>query len=108
MDFYFLLFSLFFPRITMVVSFMFGSYPDNSVWLIFDWILGLFLPRVLVLIYIYQNMGYENPWFWIHLAVALLVYFGGSHRSARWYVARRDVQVSKSDDVVTVVDAEPF
>jgi len=100
MEFYFLLFSLFFPRITMVVSFMFGAYPENSVWLIWDWILGLFIPRILVLIYIYQNMGYENPWFWVHLIVALLVYFGGSwggyRRGNIWWVERNSVPVSEA------------
>ncbi len=72
----------------MVVFFFCGWYPANIVPLWADWLLGLILPRVLVLIYIYQNMGYENPWFWTHLVVALVVYFGSSFRTARWRSSR--------------------
>ena len=99
MEFYFLLFSLFFPRITMIVSWMFGAYPENSVWLIWDWILGLFIPRLLVLIYIYQNMGYENPWFWTHLIVAIIVYltggWGGYRRRNVWWIQRESGEIEE-------------
>lgn len=85
MDFYFLLFSLFFPRITMLVALFFNpaAYPANSVPQIADILLGIFLPRVLILIYIYQNMGYENIWFVAHLVVAILAYLGGSRETMR-------------------------
>ncbi len=104
MEFYFLLFSLFFPRITMVVSFMFGAYPDNSVWLIWDWILGLFLPRILVLIYIYQNMGYETPWFWLHLIVAVVVFFSSSWRTYRWRYPTNVVVVDDKFEAVEFIE----
>ncbi len=85
MDFYFLLFSLFFPRITMLVAIFFNpaAYPANAVPQIADVLLGIFLPRVLILIYIYQNMGYENVWFVAHLVVAILAYLGGSRETVR-------------------------
>ncbi len=84
MDFYFLLFSLFFPRIVMLVYlFMFPElFPANSVPQWADVLLGIFMPRVLILIYIYQNLGYENIWFVAHLIVAIVVYLG-SGRKAR-------------------------
>ncbi|MBK9214204.1 MAG: hypothetical protein IPM59_01165 [Chloracidobacterium sp.] len=84
MDFYFLLFSLFFPRIVMMVYlFMFPElFPANAVPQWADIFLGIFMPRVLILIYIYQNLGYENIWFVAHLAVAIIVYLG-SGRKAR-------------------------
>jgi hypothetical protein len=88
MDFYFLLFSLFFPRITMVWYFLWDAYPANTVPLWADWLLGIFVPRILVLIYIYQNLGYQDPWFWIHLVAALLAWFGGSWRTYRWRQVR--------------------
>lgn len=83
MDFYFLLFSLFFPRITMIVYFLQGWYPENLVpnWL--DIVLGVLAPRILILIYIYQNMGWENIWFAAHLVVMLLTYFGGGRETLR-------------------------
>lgn len=90
MDFYFLLFSLFFPRITMVVYLIQGWFPANIVpdWL--DVALGIFAPRVLILIYIYQNMGYDNIWFAAHLVVMILTYFGGGRETARRRRRRRD------------------
>ncbi|MCW5959444.1 MAG: hypothetical protein KIS76_04730 [Pyrinomonadaceae bacterium] len=90
MDFYFLLFSLFVPRITMVVALFLGNFPANSVPQIFDILLGIFVPRILILIYIYQNMGYENVWFVAHLVVLIITYFGGSRETHRRVRRRRD------------------
>lgn len=85
MDFYFLLFSLFFPRLVMLVYLvMFPDlFPANSVPQWADVLLGVFMPRVLILIYIYQNMGYENIWFVAHLIVAVLVYLGSGRKAQR-------------------------
>ncbi len=85
MDFYFLLFSLFAPRIVLLVFlFLFPElYPANSVPQWADILLGIFFPRILILIYIYQNMGYENIWFAAHLIVAILAYLGGSRETRR-------------------------
>jgi hypothetical protein len=91
MDFYFLLFSLLFPRITMLVYFVQDWYPTNSVPFIGDILLGVFLPRVLILIYIYQNMGYENMWFAAHLVVLLLTSFGtGKKTKSRYWKRKKD------------------
>jgi len=85
MDFYFLLFSLFFPRIVLLVYlFIFPNlYPANSVPQIADILLGIFVPRILILIYIYQNLGYDNLWFVAHLIVAILAYLGGGRETRR-------------------------
>ena len=85
MDFYFLLFSLFFPRIVMLVYlFMFpAQFPNNAVPQWADILLGIFAPRVLILIYIYQNMGADNIWFIAHLVVMILAYFGGGHQTVK-------------------------
>lgn len=85
MDFYFLVFSLFFPRIVMVVYFLMfpNLYPANTVPDVADLLLGIFVPRVLILIYIYQNMGYNNIWFAAHLVVMILAYFGGGRETIR-------------------------
>jgi len=95
MDFYFLLFSLFLPRLVLLVYFLMSpaAYPANSVPQWADILLGVFFPRILILIYIYQNMGYENPWFWIHLVVAILAYMGGGRETRRRTVRRREVYV---------------
>ncbi|HEY8559044.1 MAG TPA: hypothetical protein VIL74_01480 [Pyrinomonadaceae bacterium] len=85
MDFYFLIFSLFFPRVVLLVYlFMFpAQFPANAVPQWADILLGIFLPRVLILIYIYQNMGAENIWFIAHLVVMILAYFGGGRETYR-------------------------
>ncbi|MBX3299861.1 MAG: hypothetical protein KF736_10410 [Acidobacteria bacterium] len=85
MDFYFLLFSLFFPRIVMVVYLIAYPhlFPNNDVPQWADLLLGIVSPRILVLIYIYQNMGYDNIWFAAHLIVMLMAYFGGGREARR-------------------------
>ncbi|MEJ7623205.1 MAG: hypothetical protein WKF34_04370 [Pyrinomonadaceae bacterium] len=85
MDIYFLIFSLFFPRLVLLVYlFLFPElYPPNSLPQIADILLGIFIPRVLILIYIYQNMGADNIWFIAHLVVMLLAYFGGGRQTVR-------------------------
>lgn len=92
MDFYFLLFSLFFPRIVMLAYFFMwpSAYPANTVPQLADIALGVIFPRALILIYIYQNMGYENIWFAAHLVVAILAYFGGGRETVRRRRVRED------------------
>jgi hypothetical protein len=83
MDIYFLIFSLFFPRIVLLVYLLQNWYPQNTVPQWADVLLGVFMPRVLILIYIYQNMGADNVWFIVHLVVMILTYFGGSKETTR-------------------------
>ena len=89
MDFYFLLFSLFFPRITMLLYFAQGWFPANTVPTWADVLMGAFVPRILLLIYIYQNMGYENIWFAAHLLVMILAYFGGGRSGKKRFWRRK-------------------
>ena len=90
MDMYFLIFSLFVPRIVLLVYIvMFPElYPANAVPQWADILMGLFIPRVLILIYIYQNMGADYVWFIAHLVVMLIAYLGGGgetrRRRRRW------------------------
>jgi hypothetical protein len=91
MDFYFLLFSLFCPRIVLLafVLFFVDRFPANTIPMWGDILLGTLFPRILILIYIYQNMGYDNVWFIAHLAVAVLAYMGGGRSSRKRYRRRR-------------------
>ena len=92
MDFYFLLFSLFAPRIVMLVYLLMFPhlFPANTVPQWADIVIGLLFPRVLILIYIYQNMGYDNIWFAAHLIVAIMAYMGGTHQTNRRRKSRLD------------------
>ncbi len=84
MDFYFLLLSLFFPRIVLLAYFLMEKLPQNTLPFWGDVALGIFIPRALILIFIYENMGYNNIWFAAHLAALVLTYFTGGTRTVRW------------------------
>jgi hypothetical protein len=71
---WFLLISLFVPRFVLFFWWVTGNLPFNTTPFLADAICAVFLPRVLVLVYIYQNMG-MGPWFYIHL-VALVIAWG--------------------------------
>src|SRR5215469_16001106 len=70
---WFLVLGLFLPRVTLVAAYLTHTIPPNNVPFILDVVGAIVLPRVLICIYIAFNMGY-NEWFWLHLAVALVVY----------------------------------
>jgi hypothetical protein len=90
-DPYFLIFSLFFPRLVLIVYSLLlpTAFPPNTVPFLADILLGIFAPRVLILIYIYQNLGADNIWFVAHLVVMILAYFGGGWRTTRGRRRRR-------------------
>ena len=92
MDIYFLIFSLFVPRVVLLVYlFLFPElYPANAVPQWADILLGVFMPRILILIYIYQNIGANNVWFVAHLVVMLIAYFGGGRETRRRRRRRTD------------------
>jgi hypothetical protein len=71
---WFLILSLFLPRLALFVEWW-NNYPFPFVqpWRGLSWV---FFPRLLVLIMIHENQGF-SVWFWIHLVVAILALFGG-------------------------------
>lgn len=79
---WFLVLGLFLPRVTLVAAFFSHTVPPNNVPFILDVLGAVFLPRVLICIYIAFNMGY-NEWFWLHLVVALVVYGVGSSKGKK-------------------------
>ena len=82
-----LVLSLFFPRVTIILSYFGHMLPHHhGIPLWGSVILTVILPRVLVLIYIYQNLGI-GLWFFIHAFVALCVWGGSGSRARR---RRRD------------------
>jgi hypothetical protein len=76
-------FSLFLPRIALVVYWLETAMAPFHVhgWL--PLIVGILLPRVLVLYLIYMDQGI-SLWFLIHLITAIVVWAGsGSYQSRR-------------------------
>ena len=87
---WFLVLSLFLPRLCLVIAWLQHSMPTYvpaSVNLI-QIIVAILIPRILILFWIYQDQGI-GLWFLIH-AVALVFAWGGGGSS---YVRRRRVAV---------------
>jgi hypothetical protein len=74
-----LVLTLFIPRISLLIAYFSHRIPLNNIPFVGDILLYVFLPRVLMVIYIYDNMGWQNAWFWIHIVVAIIVWSKGSH-----------------------------
>lgn len=69
---WFLVLSLFVPRITLLIAWFSGSIPPNDIPFWGDFFMAVFLPRVLILIYIASILGVMSPWFWIHIGFIIL------------------------------------
>ena len=74
-----LVLALFIPRITLLIAYFSHQIPTNNIPFVGDILLFVFLPRVLMLIYIIDHLGISSPWFWIHLVVAVIVWSKSSH-----------------------------
>jgi hypothetical protein len=83
---WFLVLSLFLPRLCMVVAWLQHSmttFIPATVGLI-PVIVALLIPRVLILFWIYLDQGL-SLWFLVHLIALLLVWGGsGGYHSRRW------------------------
>jgi len=87
---WFLVLSLFLPRICMVVAWLQHSmttYIPPVVGII-PVIVALLIPRILILFWIYQDQGI-TIWFLLHLIALLVAWGGGGHRVV--YRRRREV-----------------
>lgn len=82
LPFWFLVFALFLPRISLVVAWFQGVLIPFHLQGIIPLLFAILLPRVLVLFLIYVDQGL-SLWFLIHLVVALLVWGGGGHQFRR-------------------------
>jgi len=70
---WFLLLSLILPRFTLFFWWIFGNLPYNTTPLIGDMVASVFIPRILILVWIYNLQG-MSAWFWIHLIVMIVVW----------------------------------
>jgi hypothetical protein len=79
---WFLVFSLFLPRIALFVFWLDAGLAPFHLHGILPLLFAVFLPRVLVLYLIYQDQGI-SLWFIIHLVAALMVWGGSGGYQAR-------------------------
>ena len=70
---WFLVLSLFVPRIALLIAYFSGAIPPNDIPFWGDFFMAVFLPRVLILIYIIMNLGF-GAWAIVHLIVLLMVW----------------------------------
>jgi hypothetical protein len=87
---WFLVLSLFLPRLCMAVAWFEHSmthYIPSTVGII-PVIVAMLIPRILILFWIYQDQGI-TIWFLLHLIALLFAWGGGSHTVYR----RRRVEV---------------
>ena len=77
---WFLVFSLFLPRIALVIAWFDRDLVRFHLDAIIAPILALLLPRILILVLIYRDQGI-SLWFLIHLIVALCVWGGTGGRT---------------------------
>jgi hypothetical protein len=82
--FWFLVLSLFLPRICMAIAWLQHSMVQfiPPVVGIIPVIVALLIPRILILFWVYQDQGI-GIWFLIHLIALLLAWGGGGHRITR-------------------------
>jgi hypothetical protein len=81
---WFLVFSLFLPRVALIIAWFDRDLVRFHLDTLIAPILALLLPRILILVLIYRDQGL-SLWFLIHLVVALLVWggSGGYHMNRR-------------------------
>ena len=78
-----LVLTLFIPRISLLIAYFSHQIPANTIPFVGDVLLYIFLPRVLMVIYIYDHLGWQSPWFWIHIVMAIIIWSKGSHETYR-------------------------
>jgi hypothetical protein len=71
---WFLVLSLLFPRITLLIAWCNNCIPLNTIPFWGDFFMTIFIPRILILIYIGTNMGCDSGWFWVHIVAAIFAY----------------------------------
>ena len=81
---WFLVFSLFLPRVSLIVAWFDHDLARFHLDSIISPIMALLLPRVLIMVLIYRDQGI-SLWLLIHLIVALCVWGGTGGRT---YVRR--------------------
>ena len=79
---WFLVFSLFLPRVALAIAWLQGVLVPFHLGGIVPLVIAVLLPRVLILYMIYTDQGL-SLWFLIHLVAAVLVWGGSGGYSAR-------------------------
>lgn len=71
----FLVWALFFPRLTLLITYCFSNIPANTVPFAADVCGALFVPNFLIAYYVYGKEG-ASVWFFLHVLLGLMRLFG--------------------------------
>jgi hypothetical protein len=82
LPFWFLVLSLFLPRISLLVLYLQGHTGNLFVINIVPTLIALLIPRILILFWIYTVQGL-SVWFLIHAIALVFAWGGGSHQVYR-------------------------
>jgi hypothetical protein len=82
LPFWFLVLSLFLPRISLLVLYLQGHPSHTFVIQPIPVLIALLVPRLLILFWIYTVQGL-SIWFLIHAVALLIAWGGGSHQIYR-------------------------
>ena len=69
---WFLVLALFLPRLSLFIAYCSNQIPANSIPFFGDAIMAVFIPRILILIYIGVNLGCDTGWFVVHLIACII------------------------------------
>lgn len=70
-DTWFLILSLFLPRLALIIALLTGNIPYNTIPFWGDFFMAVFIPRVLIFIYILTCLGFGG-WAIAHLIFMIL------------------------------------
>ena len=100
-----LIVGLFFPRLALFIAWMgTGTYPQNTLPDLLNFVCWLFLPRFLMAYYIYTDMGFDNLWFWAYVVLGIAGLFGETGYAHRRVTRRTTVQPDGS--TTTTIEEE--
>jgi hypothetical protein len=74
---WFLILGLLFPRLTLLIAYCNDAIPTNNIPFWGDFMMAVFIPRILISIYIGTTMGCDNVWFIIHVIGAAISFIRG-------------------------------
>jgi len=78
-----LVLTLIFPRLGLIIAWFSNQIPFNTIPFVGDFLMAVFIPRFLMVIYIATNLGTGNVWFWLHLVFAILSFLAHGARTAK-------------------------
>jgi hypothetical protein len=82
METWFLVLSLFFPRLALLIAWANNQIPPNSIPFVGEFFMTLLIPRILMLIYIATTLGCGG-WFWAHVVAFILAIDYGYTKSKK-------------------------